>query len=163
MTPSSTISGAAPRGVATTGVPDASASIITMPNGSCHAIGLRRQTASPRSSCFVAPATSPTNSMSPPSSGRTCSSKYSCSGCSRSFAGDLERYAGLGGDADGGVHALVRAHPPEEQRIAALAAADGELVQSMPWWITAATGMSPAVEAWWCEMAMIGTRSEIAR
>ncbi len=42
VVPSSTISGAAPRGVVTTGVPHARASIMHMPNGSSHRIGFRR-------------------------------------------------------------------------------------------------------------------------
>ena len=34
---------------------------------------------------------------------------------------------------------------------------------SMPWWITAAIGTRPAaVAAWWCEMAMMGTRPATA-
>ena len=50
--PSSTISPTDPRGVATTGVPVAIASIITSPNGSSHWIGLSSAHELPISSYF---------------------------------------------------------------------------------------------------------------
>jgi hypothetical protein len=59
VTPSSTISGAAPHGVPMIGVPHASASIITMPKGSGQAIGFNRHAALPSSSRFAGPHTSP--------------------------------------------------------------------------------------------------------
>ena len=64
VTPSSTISGTDPRGNAMTGVPHASASIITMPNGSGQSMGKRSARAPPRSSCLPASPISPTNSTS---------------------------------------------------------------------------------------------------
>jgi hypothetical protein len=86
VTPSSTISGAEPTGVATTGVPVASASIITRPNGSAHCMGFRRANESPTSSSLSAQPSSPRNSTSEHSSGLTSASKYSRSAGSRSLA-----------------------------------------------------------------------------
>ncbi|MNI64682.1 hypothetical protein D3C73_1201420 [compost metagenome] len=79
VTPCRTISGAAPMGVATTGVPVANASIITSPNGSCHWTGLMRADAPRMSSYFSGSESSPSNSSCGPRTGWTMSRKYSCS------------------------------------------------------------------------------------
>jgi len=55
----STTSGAAPSGKASTGVPQASASIITMPNGSGQRIGTSSARALASSDVLVAKSTSP--------------------------------------------------------------------------------------------------------
>ena len=78
-------SGTDPRRVATTGVPQAIASTITMPNGSSHEIGNTRQDDLAYSSRLSAASASPTYSASGPSSGRTSLSKYSCSAGSLSL------------------------------------------------------------------------------
>ncbi len=59
VTPSSTISGTEPRFQATTGVPQAIASIITRPKGSGQSIGNRSARAPPRSSPFRVSSTGP--------------------------------------------------------------------------------------------------------
>ena len=55
----STTSGAAPSGKASTGVPQAMASIMTMPNGSFHRMGKRRAEAPASSSSLRSWDTSP--------------------------------------------------------------------------------------------------------
>ena len=64
VTPSSTTSGTEPRRQATTGVPQAMASIMARPNGSGQSIGNRSAAASPRNADFSASPISPTNSTS---------------------------------------------------------------------------------------------------
>ena len=65
VTPCVTISGTEPRRRATTGVPQASASAITSPNGSGQSIGKSSASALPRSSGFSASPISPTSSTWP--------------------------------------------------------------------------------------------------
>ncbi len=62
VTPSSTTSGTEPQRNATTGVPQAIASIITSPNGSGQSIGNSSAAALPRRSALCASSTSPTYS-----------------------------------------------------------------------------------------------------
>ena len=59
VTPSSTISGTEPRFQATTGVPQAIASIITRPKGSGQSMGKSSARALPRRSAFRASSTGP--------------------------------------------------------------------------------------------------------
>ncbi len=59
VVPSVTTSGAAPSGKASTGVPQAMASIITMPNGSFQRMGKSRAEAPARSSSLRSWETSP--------------------------------------------------------------------------------------------------------
>src|SRR6266571_5615379 len=79
VVPSTTTSGTEPERSATTGVPHAMASIMTMPNGSGQRIGNSRQAAAAYNSRLPAASTSPTYSVSGPRRGRTACSKYSCS------------------------------------------------------------------------------------
>src|SRR5581483_1461561 len=67
--------GGGPHRAADDRCPRARDSIMTMPNGSGQAMGLRRQVASARSRCLSWPATSPMYSTSAPSCGSTASSK----------------------------------------------------------------------------------------
>ena len=157
MTPSCTISGAEPSGEATTGVPVASASIITRPKGSAHCSGLSRATAEPSSSSFSAPPSSPTYSTSGPSSGRTSASKYARSAGSRSLAAirsgtPAARAARTAcrGPFSGLIRPRKQAYPPSPRPT-------GTSSTSMPWWMTAASGTPTAVEAWCREMATTGT------
>lgn len=75
VTPSSTISGTDPTGTATTGVPVASASTITRPNGSGHRRGFSRAQEPPSSSSLSRAPSSPTYSTAEHSSGLTAASK----------------------------------------------------------------------------------------
>ena len=78
MTPSSTTSGTEPWRIATTGVPQAMASIITSPNGSGHVMGKRNACACANSSRLRSSLTSPSYTIwSPSMCGSTFSSKYS--------------------------------------------------------------------------------------
>ncbi len=74
LTPGRTSSGTAPRFSATTGVPVAIASSITMPNGSSHWIGMTRQRASTSSRSTAFRSASSTTVTSGPSIGRITSS-----------------------------------------------------------------------------------------
>jgi hypothetical protein len=60
FSPSITISAAAPSGNAITGVPQASASTITIPNGSRQRTGISNAAAFANSSCLAVPPISPT-------------------------------------------------------------------------------------------------------
>ena len=148
--PSSTISGTDPHGVATTGVPQASASIITIPNGSGHAIGLSRQVA-PASSSQLVLAADLADVLDVATEQRLdLVVEVGALGRLAHLGGDPQRHPGGAGDPGGRVHALVRAHPPEEQRRSRRHPCPiGNASTSTPWWITAATGMSPADAAWW--------------
>jgi hypothetical protein len=79
VTPSSTISEAAPDRWVSTAVPQTSASIMTRPNGSGLWIGLSRARAEPRSSSLRARPTSPTYSTLLSSNGSTSLWKHSTS------------------------------------------------------------------------------------
>ena len=63
VAPSSMISGVEPQAKATTGVPQAMASIITRPNGSGQSMGKSRASAPPRKADFRSSPISPTNSI----------------------------------------------------------------------------------------------------
>ena len=70
VTPSSITSGTEPWRKASTGVPQAMASIITRPKGSGQSIGNSSARASPRNLVLPRSSTSPTNSTPPPSSSK---------------------------------------------------------------------------------------------
>jgi hypothetical protein len=73
--PSATTSGTEPARSATTGVPQAIASTITIPNGSSHWMGKTRQLALASSFFFSSVLACPNHSASGPSSGATRSLK----------------------------------------------------------------------------------------
>jgi hypothetical protein len=68
VTPGSTTSRTEPQSQATTGVPQAMASIITRPNGSGQSIGNSSAAAWPRKSDLRVSSISPMNSTPPPAS-----------------------------------------------------------------------------------------------
>jgi hypothetical protein len=119
-----TSSGADPHGVATTGVPQASASTITSPNGSGHARGFRRQLASASSASLSRAPTSPTYSTSPPEQRSNGLVEVRQLRGLAHLRCDLQREADRSGDTGRDVHTLVRIHAAEEQRVAATSVAD---------------------------------------
>ena len=126
--PSSTISGTEPADVATTGVPQARASIITKPNGSDHWIGFSNAVAAPSSSNLPASSSSPTYSTPSPSSGSTLVSKYSNSASSRIFAAIFNGTPAIRADLDGFARTFVRRHPAQESDVAAVTGTHRDVV-----------------------------------
>ena len=77
--PSTISSGAAPSSKAITGVPHASASTMTIPNGSCQRIGISSPLAREKRERFLAPPISPAKrTLSPSIWGATSWSKKAC-------------------------------------------------------------------------------------
>jgi hypothetical protein len=75
VSPSATTSGTDPLRQATTGVPQAMASVMTRPNGSAHWIGNSNAAALASSSVFCSWSHSPRTSTSSPNNGSTCSAQ----------------------------------------------------------------------------------------
>ena len=121
LTPSSITSGTEPRRQATTGVPQAIASIWTRPKGSGQSIGNSNAEAPPRKACFSLSLTSPIYST--PRTLDERADRLVKIGLVDlvDLGGDLELDAGAPGDLDRPVRALFRADPAEERQISALA------------------------------------------
>ena len=119
VTPSSITSATAPFLKASTGVPQAIASIMASPNGSGQSIGKRSARASPRNLILRRSSISPMNSMP------GCFSRGSISAAevglvdAIDLGGNLQRQADGAGDRDGAVDALLRRDAAEKRQIAA--------------------------------------------
>ena len=116
--PSTTSSRAAPSGNAITGVPQASASTITIPNGSFQRIGIRRPRARANSERFADPPTSPTKwTRSPSMWGAISRSKKAAD-----RAGSRRPRADVNGarGCDRAMRSLLRGHSPDRQKVVAL-------------------------------------------
>src|ERR1700761_5535063 len=136
VTPSATTSGTEPRFSATTGVPQAMASIITMPNGSSPRAGDIRQGARPARLRFGHPPgqlllgppvrlTDEADALAQP--GRYLSPEVRQFGRLLELAGQQDGPPSRAGRVDSQVSALVRAEPAEEEHIVVLVRPEREL------------------------------------
>ena len=118
VTPSSTISGTAPRLNAITGQPQAMASIMTMPKGSGQSMGTSKAMAPLRKFCFCASSISPMNSTPGcGEKGRDILAEVIFVGAI-DFCGDFQRQPAAAGDVNGDVRALLRRDATEKSEIA---------------------------------------------
>jgi hypothetical protein len=94
---------------------------------------LIRQAASASSASLASPATSPTYSTLPPTSGLTRWVKYSFSAFSRMFAAICSGIPATSCDVDGGMDTFVGLIRPRNSACPPRPVPWGNLVRSMPW------------------------------
>ncbi|MDC4226236.1 MAG: hypothetical protein MPW15_18780 [Candidatus Manganitrophus sp.] len=117
-----------PQGRAITGVPQASDSIMTKPNGSGQSIGKRSANASPRKSFFSLSPISPINSI------RGGLIKGRITGVEiiailvADLGRDLQRNADLLSDGDGEIGSFFRGNPSEKSKVISRFRIEAELV-----------------------------------
>ena len=120
---SSTISGTAPWGVATTGVPQARASTITMPKGSGQATGLSRQRGTAEELQLLGAVELAQVLDVAPQVRAHAGVEVGLLVRLAELGGDLQRYPGGVGQVSGDVHALLGGHAPQERGVPAVAGA----------------------------------------